>query len=131
MAHRIPLSHHHFSQRTNPSHFFSARDMADQSGSSGFLALYGSALRAYEKNAGVAFAEHPLALQLRSCDSVESITSVLQGQAQALGEFQGSDRVMKSIKSIVLILTRLSSTAALAIDMGLVRQQALKAMIFS
>jgi len=55
--------------------------MADQSGSTGFFALYESALRAYEKNAGVAFAEHPLALQLQSCDSVESVTSVLQGQA--------------------------------------------------
>jgi len=101
--------------------------MADQSGSAGFLPLYESALQAYEKNAGVAFAEHPLTLHLQSCDSIGSTTSVLQGQAQALGEFQGSDRVMKSIKSIVSILTRLSSTAALAVDMGhrLVRQQAL------
>jgi len=105
--------------------------MADQSGSAGFLALYESALQAYEKNAGVSFAEHPLALQLQSCDSVESMTSVLQGQAQALGEFQESDRVMKSIKGIVPILTRLSSTSALAIDMGLVRRQALNDMTFS
>ena len=98
--------------------------MADQSGSNGFPRLYESALQAYEKNAGVVLAEHPLALQLQSCDSVESMTSVLQGQAQAFGEFQGSDRVMKTIKSIVSILTRLSSTASLAVDMGLVRQQA-------
>jgi len=99
--------------------------MADQSGSTSFLALYGSALQVYEKNAGVTLAEHPLTLHLQSCDSIGSMASVLQGQAQAFSEFQGSDRVMKSIKSIVSILTRLSSTAALAVDMGLVRQQAL------
>jgi len=105
--------------------------MADQLGSTGVLALYESALQAYEKNAGVALAKHPLTSQLQSCDSVGSMTSVLLGQAQALGEFQGSDRVMKSIKSIVSISTRLSSTAAPAIDIGLVRQQALSSMIFS
>jgi hypothetical protein len=96
--------------------------MVDQSGSTGFVALYESALQAYEKNAGVALAEHPLALQIQSCDSVESMTSVLQCQVQALGEFQGSDRVMKTVKRTVSILTRLSSTAALAVDMKLVRQ---------
>ena len=99
--------------------------MADQSRSTSFLALYGSALQAYEKNAGIPFAEQPLALQLQGCDSVESMASVLQGQAQALGEFQGSDRVIKIIKGILSILTRLSSTTSLAVDMGLVRQQAL------
>lgn len=53
------------------------------------------------------------------------MTSVLQGQVQAFGEFKGSERVMKTIKSTVSILTRLSSTASLTTDMGLVSQQAL------
>ena len=105
--------------------------MVDQSGSTGFLALYESALQAYENNAGIALAEHPLALQLQSFDSVESMTSVLKGQAQALGEFQGNDRVMKTIESIVSILTRLSSTAALAVDLRLVRQQPLMPCSFT
>ena len=105
--------------------------MADQSGSTGFLPLYKSALQAYEKNAGITLAEHPLALQIQSCDSVESIASILQSQAQALGEFQGSDRVMKTIKSTVSILTRLSSTASLAVGAGLVRQHALMPCLFT
>ena len=105
--------------------------MADQLGSTGFLALYESALQAYEKNAGIVLAEYPVALQLQNCDSVESMTSILQGQAQALGKFQGSDGVMKAIKSIVSILTRLSSTASLAVDMGLVRHQASESMPWS
>jgi hypothetical protein len=90
----------------------------------GFLALYESALHAYEKNVGVALADYPLALQLQSCDSVESMTSVLQDQVQPSGEFQGSERIMKTIKSTLSISTRLSSTASLTINMGLVRQQA-------
>jgi hypothetical protein len=105
--------------------------MADRSGSTGFLALYRSALQAYEKNAGVTLAEHPLALQLQSCDSVESMTSVLQAQVEALGEFQGSNRVMKTIKGTVSILTRLSSTASLAVDVGPVHQQALMSCLFT
>jgi hypothetical protein len=105
--------------------------MADQSGSTGFLPLYKSALQTYERNAGVTLAEHPLAIQIQSCDSVESMTSVLQTQVEALGEFQGSDRVMKTIKSTVSILTRLASTASLAVDADPVRQQALMPCLFT
>lgn len=88
--------------------------------------FFESALQAYEKKAGVALAEHPLAVKLQSCDSVESITALLQGQAQAFSESRGSDRVMKSIKNTVSSLAKLSATACLAIDIGLlVRQRAL------
>jgi len=100
------------------------RDMANQSR---FGALFESALPSYEKEAGVNLAEHPLALQLQSCHSAESIIAVLQGQAQAFSRFQGSDRVMKTIKSTVSILTRLSATAPLDVDIDLVCLQALMA----
>ena len=99
--------------------------MASQPGSSRFRALLEGALQSYEKKAGVTLADHPLAVQLRSCDSVESITAFLQGQAQIFSGFQGHDRAMNAIKSTVSILTRLSATASLAIDFGLVRLQAL------
>ena len=101
--------------------------MANQPGSSRFRALFECALQSYEKKAGVNLADHPLAMQLRSCDSVESITAFLQGQAQTLSGFEGRDRAMDAIKRIVSILTRLSATASLAIDIGLVRLKALVA----
>jgi len=101
--------------------------MANQPGCSRFRALFKSALQSYEKKAGVTLVDHPLALQLRSCDSVESITAFLQGQAPAFDEFQGRDRAMNAIKSTVSILTRLSETASLSIDIGLVRLHALVA----
>jgi hypothetical protein len=99
--------------------------MADQSGSARFRAVFESALQAYDNKAGLMLAEHPLAVQLQSCQSFESTIAVLQGQAQAFGEFRGIDRVMKSIRSIVSILTRLSTSASLGDSTGLVRQKAL------
>jgi hypothetical protein len=86
--------------------------------------LFDSALQTYEKNVGVTLVEHPLAPRIQSCHSVESITTVLQDQVQAFSDLRGSDRVIKSIKSTVSILTKLSATTSLALDIGLVRQKA-------
>ncbi len=100
--------------------------MGDHSGTR-FRARFESALRAYEKNAGVTLAEHPLAVQLQSCHTVESITTVLQGQARAFSGPRGSDTIMTLIKSIVSILTSVSDTASLDEAVGLVRRKALMA----
>jgi len=103
--------------------------MGDYSGSSGrstrFRALFEAALQDYEKATNVTLASHPLATQLQSCQSAESITAILQGQAPAFCESQGSDRAMKSIKGIVLILTRLSATSFLGDAIDLVCHQSL------
>ena len=100
--------------------------MADQSGPTHLQAPFESALRAYEKKTGITLAEHPLAVQIQSCDSVESITTtLLQGELQAFNIFQESDRIVKSIKMIVSNLTTLSVTASLGDALGLVRQKAL------
>jgi hypothetical protein len=101
--------------------------MGDHSGSTRFRVLFEPALRAYEKKTSITLAEHPLAVQLHSCHSIESITSVLLGEAQAFGEFGGSDRVIKSIKNTVSILSTLFSTASLDDAMGLVCQKVLMA----
>jgi hypothetical protein len=99
--------------------------MADQSEHNRFRTLFESALQAYDQKAGVILADHPLAVQLQSCHSIESITTFLQDQAQAFSEFPGSDKVMKSIKSTVSILIRLSVTASLDDNIVLVRHKAL------
>jgi hypothetical protein len=99
--------------------------MSDNSGSNRFLSLFESALRGYEKKTGITLAEHPLAIQLQSCHSIESTTAVLQGQAQAFSKFRGSDRVIKSIQGTLSVLTTLSDTATLGDSIGLVRQKVL------
>jgi len=105
--------------------------MAHQSESTRFQALFEPALQAYEKKAGVSFAQHPLAIKLQSCDTAEAITGLFQDQAQAFGHLQGSDKIMKSIKMTVSILSKISSAASLADAFGLVWQKGLLACFTS
>jgi hypothetical protein len=94
--------------------------MTHQSESARFQAHFEPALRAYEKKAGVSLAQHPLVIKLQNCDSVEAVTGLLQDQARAFGELQGSDRIMTSIKTTVSMLSKLSSAPSLADAFGLV-----------
>jgi hypothetical protein len=97
--------------------------MTDQSGSARFQALFESALQAYEKKTGITLAQHPLAVKLQSCRSVEDVTALLQGQAKAFSDFQANDRITKAIKTTISILTPLSDAASLADAVGLVRPE--------
>ena len=97
--------------------------MGDHSESTRFRALLESAFQAYEKKTGITLAEHPLAIQLQSCHSVESMTALVQDQASAFNGFRGKDRVTKSAKRILSILTTLSAIASLGDVVGLVCRQ--------
>jgi len=94
--------------------------MGDQPESASFRVLFESALQAYEKTTGISLAEHPLAIQLQSCHSIESMTALVQDQASAFNEFREKDRVTKSVKNTLSILTKLSATASLGDAVGLV-----------
>jgi hypothetical protein len=96
--------------------------MADHEGSAHFQALFESALQDYVKKTGITLDEHPLAVQLQSCNSVESIDDLVQGQAQAFSNFRESDRIAKSIKMAVSKLITYSATTFLGDAFGLVRQ---------
>ena len=99
--------------------------MADQSGSPRFQALFESALQAYEKKTGVGLAQHPFAVDLQSCLSIDDITTLLQRRAQAFSDFRQRDRMMRAIKNTVSILTQFSNAASPADAVGLVRQDPL------
>jgi hypothetical protein len=86
--------------------FFPICDMADQLGSARFRAVFELALQAYDNKAGPILAEHLLTVQLQSCHSFKSTIAILQGQAQAFGDFRGIDQVMKTIRATVSILAR-------------------------
>jgi len=86
-----------------------------QSQSSHFRELFEHALQDYESQTGTKLARHPLAEQLQSCDSVDSILAILQQQAQAFTDFRGSEgRITKSLKSVVSAIHALSSNTALS-----------------
>jgi hypothetical protein len=100
--------------------------MADHSQSSRFQVLFESALQDYQNQTGTTLADHPLAEKLQYCDSVESVTAVLQEQAQEFSKFRGDDgKFMKSLKSVVSVLYTLSASTALGEAIGLVCLNAL------
>ena len=56
-----------------------------------FQALFQTACKEYETRAGTNLIEHPLAIQLQTCNSFESLISLLQEQARAFHEFRRND----------------------------------------
>ena len=105
--------------------------MTDQRASARFQALLESALQECEKNPGVILVdkEDSLAIRLQCCHTVDDITTLLQDKTQAFGDFQQHDRILKSIKATVSILSPVSAVASVADDAGLVRQKVMKACL--
>ena len=92
--------------------------MSDLSPSSHLQVLFEAALRDYEKQTGTKLAEHPLARQLETCNSIESVTAVIQGQARDFGEFKGCEsKVTKSLLRAVSILYPLSAALCEAVPL--------------
>jgi hypothetical protein len=88
--------------------------------SSSFQDLFGAALREYENQSGCKLIEHPLAKQFEPCDSVQSITAILQQQTQIFREFRDDGKLMKSLKFSVDVLYTLSIGTVLGEGIGLV-----------
>ena len=95
--------------------------MSQPSSSSSFQGLFNAALQDYENQTKTKLVEHPLAKKLEACDSVDSITAILQQQAQVFGGFRGDDgKIMKSLGSSVGVLYTLSNSTILGQAIGLV-----------
>jgi hypothetical protein len=96
--------------------------MSHSTSSSSFQSLFIAALQDYGSQTGTKLDEHSIAKQLEKCDTVDSITSVLQEQARTFREFRGEDgKIMKSLKSAIHVLYTLSTSTALGEGIGLVR----------
>ena len=99
--------------------------MDHQSQSSRFRVLFEFALLDYQIQTGTTLPNHPLSEKLQYCNSVESVTAVLQEQARALIEFRGGDgRIMKSLKNVISVLDSLSTSTDLGEAIGLVSRKA-------
>ena len=88
-------------------------------------------LQAYEIKPGIILAdkEDSLAVRLQRCHSIDDITTLLQDKTQAFNDFRQRDRIFKSIKATVSILTPVSAVASVADDAGLVRQKVTNAYL--
>ena len=96
--------------------------MSAPSPPSSFPLLFEYALQDYENQTGTKLVDHPLANQLESCHSLDSITAILHGQARNFREFRGDDgRIMKSLKCTVNVLYTLSTSTVLGGSISLVR----------
>lgn len=67
-------------------------------------ALFNAALQDYEDKTGNSLADHPFARQLQECDSVESISTILEEQARVFREFRDHGELINSLKRIAGIL---------------------------
>ena len=97
--------------------------MTENSAPNRFRDLFDDALHVYEKETGITLANHSLAVKLQGCESVGAITALLQDQAK---DFKKSEKITKSIGTIVSILTPLSFAASLPDAVGLVCQKVLQ-----
>ena len=95
--------------------------MSQASSSTSFQGLFNATLQDYEHQTGTKLVEHPLAKQLETCDSAESIIVVLQEQAQKFRKFRGNDgKIMKFLKSSVDVLYPLFNNTVVTGLIGLV-----------
>ena len=89
-----------------------------------FQELFNEALQSYEKETGINLVEHPLAKQLETCHSLDSITNLLQEQTQIFHKFRGDDgKLMKLLRSSVEVLYMLSTETVLGENVGLVHSK--------
>jgi hypothetical protein len=88
--------------------------------SASFQELFDAALQEYENQTGCTLIEHPLAKQFETCDSVRSITAILQQQTQIFCKFRDDEKLMRSVKSSVDVLYTLSISTVLGEGIGLV-----------
>ena len=84
-------------------------------------ALFNAALQDYKDKTGNTLTDHPIAKQLEICESVDSITAILQEQARRFREFRENDgTLMKALNSSVDILCAPSISSAINEAVGLV-----------
>ena len=94
--------------------------MSQPSSPSSFQDLFNTALGDYQIQTGIRLADHTFAKQLEACNSVDSVTAILQEQAQIFREFRDDGKFMKPLKSSVEVLYTLSNSTILGQGIGLV-----------
>ena len=83
--------------------------------------LFETALNEFEKRTDTNLVQHPIIDKLVNCESVESVISVLQEQAQDFRNFRGDDgKLMTWLKRTVSVLYTLSTSDVLCESISLV-----------
>ena len=81
------------------------------SSSSRFQAIFQAAIKSYQKQTKKDLIAHPLASQLRDCDSTNAILAILQDQIREFDESRsGDERLTKWLGPTVNVLNAFSAT---------------------
>ncbi|KAH8987686.1 hypothetical protein EDB86DRAFT_2832196 [Lactarius hatsudake] len=84
---------------------------ASASSTPNFQPIFEKALQEYNKKTGKDLTSHPLAAEIKCCDSPEAILTILEGKANEPNESRSSDeRLIKWLNPTVNILNALSAT---------------------
>ena len=95
--------------------------MIQPSSSTTLLALFDAALQDYKDKTGNTLIDNPIFKQLETCESIASITAILQEQTQSFREFRENDgKLMKALNSSIDVLCAPSISSALDEAIGLV-----------
>ena len=79
--------------------------------SSNLNSILEATLSEYQKKTGSELLEHPLAAEMKQCDSIGAFSALLQGQAREFQQFRNGDqRLMKWIDPMVNVLTTFSES---------------------
>jgi hypothetical protein len=134
LYHHIPPSLCLISLDTNSSsicYISSIPNMSQPSSTSSFQSLFNVALQDYANQTGTKLVDHPFAEQLEKCDSVDSMSLVLQEHARRFCEFRGEDgKIMKSLKCAVQVLYKLSTSTVLGEGIGIVSPKSLISTLY-
>ena len=71
---------------------------------SNLQALFNVALQDYKDKTGNSLANHPFARQLQECDSVESISTILEEQARVFRDFRDHGKLINLLRRLAGIL---------------------------
>ncbi|KAH9024693.1 hypothetical protein EDB85DRAFT_2292506 [Lactarius pseudohatsudake] len=89
----------------------SSSPQASSSSTPNFQPIFERALEEYKKKTGKDLTAHPLAAEIKCCDSPDAILTVLKGKADELNETRsGDERLTKWLSPTVNILNALSAT---------------------
>jgi hypothetical protein len=69
---------------------------SSSSSSSNFQSIFNASLQAYDNKTKNKLLDHPLAVQLQSCDSPNTVLTVLQDLVQQLDQRRTSDEILES-----------------------------------
>ena len=86
-----------------------------------FETIFKEALEEYEKKTKKDIASHPLAAQLKSCDSASAILAILRAQVQASDKSQSADeRLTKWLDPTVNVLYAFSAIVGDAVGLVII-----------